>query len=90
MRLPFQHDAFHAENCLQSTAMSFATDTLALAQAAYQKALAGQTVQFGERRFSPHQIDLLRKEVQYWETRVAEENAASSGNARRAPMRFHL
>ncbi len=59
MRRAFWHATRHAENDPLNTVMSFATDTLALAQAAYQKALAGQTVQFGDRRFSPHDINAL-------------------------------
>ncbi len=70
--------------------MSFATDTLVLAQAAYQKALSGQTVQFGERRWSPHEIDKLLAQVNYWQGQVDAETARAAGRASRGPIRFTL
>ena len=70
--------------------MSFATDTLALAQTAYQKALTGQTVEFNGMRFTAHNIDALLQQVKYWEGKVAEEADKAAGNASRAPLRFRL
>lgn len=70
--------------------MSFATDTLAKAQSAYQMALAGQTVQFGERRYSPHNIDELLKHVNYWQRQVDNEAASAAGQDVRGPLRFFL
>lgn len=70
--------------------MSFASETLALAQAAYQKALAGQTVQFGERRFSTHNIEELLKQVKHWQSVVDAETARAAGRSSRAPIRFNL
>lgn len=70
--------------------MSFATDTLVLAQAAYQKALNGQTVQFGDRRFSPHNINELLDQVKHWQSVVDAEAARAAGVSSRAPLRFNL
>ena len=70
--------------------MSFATDTLALAKLAYQKALSGQTVQFDNRRWSPHNIDQLLTQVKHWQAQVDSETARSAGRASRGPFRFTL
>lgn len=70
--------------------MSFATDTLALAQAAYQKALAGQSVEFNGRRFTAQNIDALFKQVSHWQSVVDAEAARATGKAARSPIRFTL
>ena len=62
--------------------MSFATDTLALAQTAYQDALSGKSKQLNGRRLEQYEIDQLRTEMEYWERRVAAE----SGSSARKPM----
>ncbi|WAR42923.1 hypothetical protein [Methylomonas rapida] len=70
--------------------MSFATETLALAQAAYQKALAGQTVEFGGRRFTSHDIGALLSQVKHWQAEVDKEAAKAAGTGKRSPIRFYL
>jgi HEPN domain-containing protein len=70
--------------------MSFAIDSLALAQAAYQKALSAQTVQFGERRLSTHEIDKLLAQVKHWEREVSIEIARAAGRSSSGPLRFNL
>lgn len=70
--------------------MSFATDTLALAQAAYQKALSGLTVEFNGRRFTAQNIDALLAQVNYWQSKVDAETVRASGYSSRAPIRFNL
>ena len=70
--------------------MSFATDTLALAQTAYQNALAGQTVRFNERMFTSHNISELLAQVKYWERQASIETARASGRSVSGPIRFSL
>jgi hypothetical protein len=70
--------------------MSFATETLALAQAAYQKALSGQTVRFNDRQWTAHNIGELLAQVKYWEAQVAAETGRAAGRPSRAPLRFRL
>ena len=66
--------------------MSFATDTLTLAQTAYQDALSGKSKQLNGRRLEQYEIDQLRAEMEYWENRVAAETASASGSSTRRPM----
>ena len=66
--------------------MSFATDTLTLAQTAYQDALSGKSKQLNGRRLEQYEIDQLRAEMEYWENRVAAETASASGSSIRKPM----
>jgi len=66
--------------------MSFATDTLALAQAAYQKAFSGQTVEFNGRRFTSQNIDALLQQVKHWQAEVDAENLRAAGKSARKPI----
>lgn len=70
--------------------MSFATDTLALAQAAYQKALSGQEVRFNNRVWTAQNIGELLKQVNHWQAKVDAETARAAGKSSRAPLRFRL
>jgi len=70
--------------------MSFAADTLALAQAAYQKALTGQTVEFNGRRFTAQNIEALLQQVKYWQSEADKEAAKAAGRSYRGPVRFTL
>jgi len=70
--------------------MSFATQTLALAQAAYQKALAGQEVRFNDRMWTAQNINQLLTQVNYWQAQVDAEVARAAGKPSRAPLRFRL
>lgn len=70
--------------------MSFAADTLALAQAAYQKALSGQTVKFNDRLWSAHNISELLAQVKHWQAQVDIETAKAAGRQTRGPIRFNL
>lgn len=66
--------------------MSFATDTLTLAQTAYQNALSGKTKQLNGRRLEQQEIDKLLEQMEYWEARVAAEDAKASGTSTSKPM----
>lgn len=74
--------------------MSVAEQMLATAQSAYQNALVYQSAQFGlsgsERRHINHDVETLRKQVVYWEGRVAAETARAAGKSSRGPIRFNL
>ena len=74
--------------------MTVATDTLALAQSAYQNALAHLSVQVningGERRIINHDIAALLSQVKYWQQQVDAETARAVGHSSRAPLRFKL
>ncbi len=70
--------------------MSFATDTLALAQAAYQKALSGQEVRFNNRVWTAQNIGELLKQINHWQAQVDAETARAAGKSSRGPIRFNL
>ncbi len=70
--------------------MSFNTDMLQKAQAAYEAALTHQSTQFGDRKHENHAIDKLRGEVLYWEKRVVSEAAAANGVSVYKPMQIVL
>lgn len=70
--------------------MSFATDTLTKAQAAYQNALTGKLLQHNGKRLEQHEIKALLDQVIYWEGRVAAETARAAGQSSRQPIRFNL
>jgi uncharacterized membrane protein len=75
--------------------MSFAADMLTASQTAYQAALAARVVQFqsgsgSSRRVEQHDIDRLLKQVQYWEARVADEQATAAGQGLRRPFQIVL
>lgn len=71
--------------------MSFASETLALAQAAYQKALStGQEVRFNDRLWRSNEIGELLKQVNYWQAQVDAETARAAGKTSRSPIRFTL
>jgi hypothetical protein len=71
--------------------MSFATETLAKAQAAYQAALDSKArVKFGEREVTSHGLGELLKQVNFWQAKVNEETARAAGRSSRAPIRFNL
>ena len=66
--------------------MSFATDTLILAQTAYQNALSGKSKQLNGRRLEQHDIDALLTNVKYWTAEVAKEQSKAAGTYR--PMQM--
>jgi len=70
--------------------MSFATDTLALAQAALQKALSGQTVKFNDRLWTAQNINELELLVVKYQAKVDAETARAEGKSSRGPIRFNL
>lgn len=70
--------------------MSFATETLALAQDALQKALSGQTVRFGDRLWTTQNISDLERLVVKYQAQVDAETARAAGKPSRAPLRFRL
>lgn len=70
--------------------MSFSTDMLTAAQAAYKKALDFQMVQKSDRRHQNHEIDKLRGEVEYWQSKVDAETARAGGKAYRKPIQVVL
>jgi len=61
--------------------MSFATDTLTIAQKAYQDALSGKSQQLNGRKLEQHDIDALLVQVEYWENKVAKENSKAAGRS---------
>ncbi len=66
--------------------MSFATDMLAEAQAAYKAALKAKSQQKGDRGLTNHDINALREQVEYWENKVAAEEARAAGKPARKPI----
>jgi hypothetical protein len=72
--------------------MSYATEMLSKAQAAYSRALdTGQSVGHGDSRLTQFELQNLRKEVSYWEAKVAQETAAAAGNLpARSPFQVML
>jgi hypothetical protein len=66
--------------------MSFATDMLAQAQAAYAAALKGKMTQFDGRRLEQHDIKALRDEVAHWQAEVNAETARATGTSSRKPI----
>ena len=71
--------------------MSFASDSLAKAQAAYHKALdTGQEVRYEGRLYRPNEINALLEHVNHWQAQVDAENARAAGRSARGPMRFNL
>ena len=62
--------------------MSFATDTLTIAQTAYQNALSGKSKQLNGRRLEQHDIDALLKNVSHWTNEVAKEQSIAAGTNR--------
>jgi len=61
--------------------MSFATDTLKIAQTAYQDALLGKTLQKDGRRLEQYEIAALLDQVVHWSNEVAKEAANASGRS---------
>lgn len=70
--------------------MSFATDMLTQAQAAYANALNAQMTQFGDRRLQTHDIEALRQQVEHWQRAVEIEVAKASGRNPRKPFQVVL
>lgn len=56
--------------------MSQSTDILDEITTAYRDALAGKTVRFNGREITTHDLPALRKEMSYWEGKVASENGS--------------
>jgi hypothetical protein len=54
--------------------MTTRTEILDEITTAYRDALAGKTVKFNGREITTHDLPALRKEMQYWESKVASEN----------------
>lgn len=59
--------------------MSFATDTLALAQTAYQDALSGKKRKLNGRELEAHEIADLLTQVQHWTNEVSKETSVTAG-----------
>lgn len=71
--------------------MSFATESLAKAQAAYHAALdAQESVRFGDREIRRRKLAELLDQVKYWQAQVDAENGRAVGKPSRAPLRFRL
>ncbi len=66
--------------------MSFATDMLAESQSAYRNALSGKLTQLNGRRLEQHDIDVLLRQVEYWQRQVDAENARASGGNAHKPI----
>lgn len=62
-------------------AMTFATDTLTLAQTAYQNALTGKSLQKDGRRLEQHEIANLLDQVNHWTNEVAKETSKAAGRS---------
>jgi hypothetical protein len=56
--------------------MTTRTEILDEITTAYRDALAGKTVKFNGREITTHDLPALRKEMQYWESKVASENGS--------------
>lgn len=56
------------------TPMSQSSEILDEITTAYRDAAAGKTVRFNGREITTHDLPALRKEMQYWESKVASEN----------------
>jgi len=70
--------------------MSYAADTLALAQAALQKALSGQTIKFNDRLWTAQNINELEILIVKYQAKVDAETARAAGKSSRGPIRFNL
>lgn len=58
--------------------MSQASEILDEITIAYRDALAGKTVKFNNREWTRHDLPVLRKEMQFWERKVASENGGGN------------
>lgn len=54
--------------------MSKSSEILDEITTAYRDALSGKTVKFNGREITKHDLPVLRKEMQYWQSVVASEN----------------
>ena len=71
--------------------MTFATETLAKVQAAYQKVLdTGKTVKYNGREWTSHDLPDLRAELTFWQNQVETETVQAAGKSPRGPLRFNL
>lgn len=59
--------------------MSFATDQVALLQAAYSRVLQGQSYRYGERQLTRADARWISEELDRWMRRANAEAAASAG-----------
>ncbi len=59
--------------------MSFATDTLLIAQKSYQDALSGKSKQKNGRSLEQHEINSLLTQVKHWQNEVDKEVSKASG-----------
>jgi hypothetical protein len=66
--------------------MSFATDMLAQAQAAYANALKAKMTKFDGRWHEQQDIKVLRDEVVHWQAQVDAETARATGSSSRKPI----
>lgn len=73
--------------CFTLYRMSYATDTLAIAKQAYQNALSGKSVALNGKRFDQHEINDMLRQVDVWQERVKDEQAAASGTPRYRAIR---
>jgi len=61
--------------------MTFATDTLTIAQTAYQDALSGKAMQKDGRRLERHEIAALLDQVNHWTNEVGKEASKTAGRS---------
>jgi hypothetical protein len=66
--------------------MSLATDMVAFYITAEKAVLAGQSVQFGERRLTYANLEEIRAGRAEWERKVADEARSAAGD--KSPVRF--
>lgn len=59
--------------------MSFATDQVAMLQAAYAKVLKGQSVRYGDRWLTRAEAKWISDELDKWMARANAESVASAG-----------
>ena len=59
--------------------MSFATEQVALLQAAYRKVVSGQAVRMGERQLTRADASWISSELDKWMRRANAEQVTSSG-----------
>ena len=61
------------------SALSEAETRLTAVKAAYDKAVTGLTVWYGDMRITRQNIDILRNEMTYWQRQVDALNAQAAG-----------
>jgi len=59
--------------------LATAQDKLAAVQSAYDKAVTGLTVWYGDMRITRQNVDILRQEMAYWQRTVLALTAQAQG-----------